>query len=89
MRLCSVPGCEGEHAAKGYCRYHYNAWYLKGDATIPKKKYKPRIPLGLNCTVEGCIRKYMAAGLCGYHYHLKRRRGAIVQTRSYIRKAAK
>lgn len=25
MKLCTVEGCTGVHAAKGYCRKHYDA----------------------------------------------------------------
>lgn len=31
MRYCSVDGCSQKHAAKGYCRKHYERWKKHGD----------------------------------------------------------
>lgn len=30
-RTCSVAGCERPHAARGYCKMHYQRWRLNGD----------------------------------------------------------
>lgn len=31
MHGCSVPGCERDHNAKGFCRRHYDRWKATGD----------------------------------------------------------
>ena len=31
MRTCSVDGCNGEYACKGYCRKHYKRFWKHGD----------------------------------------------------------
>lgn len=28
---CSVPGCEGKHHARGWCKKHYQRWRRHGD----------------------------------------------------------
>lgn len=30
-RLCTIPGCEQPHRARGWCQSHYNAWHYSGD----------------------------------------------------------
>lgn len=30
-RGCAVPGCDGVHKARGYCRTHYRRWQRHGD----------------------------------------------------------
>lgn len=36
-RRCTVPGCAGQHVARGYCRPHYVRWRRHGDprAEVP------------------------------------------------------
>ena len=61
-RVCTVPGCEREHRAHGWCQMHYRRWLATGD------------PLGLRrtgpgtCSVPGCDRTVRARGWCRAHY---------------------
>ncbi|MFC4943319.1 hypothetical protein [Pseudonocardia sp. GCM10023141] len=36
-RQCSIPGCDGAHLARGWCRTHYVRWQRHGDplAAVP------------------------------------------------------
>jgi hypothetical protein len=37
-RTCTFPGCENQHAARGYCTSHYGRWRKNGDVNIVRKK---------------------------------------------------
>jgi HNH endonuclease len=37
-RLCSVPGCQEIHDAKGFCHKHYNKWKRRGDPLAAELK---------------------------------------------------
>src|SRR5215469_8635574 len=41
LRFCSVPGCGGKHAGRGFCRLHYDRWkrgLVNGASLIPRPK---------------------------------------------------
>lgn len=38
MRLCQVPGCEGQHHAKGLCLAHYRRKTVGGDVSTPIRR---------------------------------------------------
>ncbi len=49
MPFCSIPGCQNEHSAKGYCALHYSRVITQGldpndmvAMHAPKRKYKTR-----------------------------------------------
>jgi len=62
MRLCSYPGCEQIHDAKGYCSNHYRRQKKYGS---PENR-NFMSPDGL-CSFEGCNRKHATKGLCETH----------------------
>lgn len=77
---CSVEGCEGVHAAKGYCQRHYMAWYSHGDPLwVPKRKHVPVV--GSACCEDGCARKPGKSGRCRKHYLQWRREMGIAPRR--------
>lgn len=36
-RVCSAPGCDKPHVARGYCRSHYR-WIVQGEKPRPQSK---------------------------------------------------
>ena len=62
MRRCAVPGCRRQHAARGWCKYHYARWYSTGDPGSTPKGPLPR------CALRGCDREVYAFGLCAAHH---------------------
>ena len=30
-KICTIPGCEKKHNARGWCSTHYNNWKRRGD----------------------------------------------------------
>jgi hypothetical protein len=61
-RTCSIEGCEGEHAAWGWCNKHYKSWRRLGDPLATTR-------VG-SCSIEGCERKHHARGMCTNHYQV-------------------
>lgn len=57
MGVCSVEGCEGKHAAKGFCKSHYMRNARHGS---PELGRKPRPA----CSTPGCANQHNARGLC-------------------------
>lgn len=35
-KSCTIPGCEGKHLARDFCRKHYERWYRHGDPLIER-----------------------------------------------------
>ncbi len=58
-RLCTFPGCDREHVARGYCNAHYLRLRRCGEVS----DRVPRL-----CTFPGCERKHSARGYCDAHY---------------------
>ena len=56
VKKCSIPECDEEPHAKGYCKKHYYHNVFKHN---PNEK---------KCSVEGCERQFHARGLCKKHY---------------------
>lgn len=50
MRTCSNNNCEKQHSARGFCRYHYNAWYR---SNTNGRKHKLKTPIAPGSTVLG------------------------------------
>lgn len=74
-RTCSVEGCDGEVACRGWCQRHYDRWYRKGDpgGPFPPKRDGPDA-----CKVDGCDRLLIppyARGMCSLHYQRWRKHG--------------
>lgn len=38
MKICSVQDCEGKAITRGWCKIHYNRWYLRGGDPAVKMK---------------------------------------------------
>lgn len=67
-KVCSVPGCNKKHHAKGYCKGHYKRLY-----------FAPVLHANEICTVEGCTRfispNYSSQKMCEMHGTRLRRNG--------------
>lgn len=61
--VCSRPGCNKVHRAKGLCQKHYNEQRNRA------KGHKPRKERAL-CSVPSCDHLSKARGLCVNHYNL-------------------
>lgn len=59
-RLCTEPGCERPHIARGLCTRHYQSARKAGLPTV--------LVYGRLCSVAGCSAKHLANGLCRAHY---------------------
>ena len=60
---CSIPECDRQRWARGWCQRHYGAWKRHGDPTIRKREYGRKV-----CSVDGCDERHSARGLCALHY---------------------
>jgi len=69
-RLCSFPGCERAHLARGLCTGHYQQMW-KGQELKPI--VKPVALRDLPCSVDGCDEPQKARGYCGTHYQRLRK----------------
>ena len=67
QRICSIEGCDGEHAARALCRYHYDR-ARRLHTLPPRTRVKPEGP----CAVDGCDKPAFAKGMCGMHYRRMR-----------------
>jgi hypothetical protein len=67
---CSIEGCEGKHAAQGYCHTHYERWRIHGDANFITVRTRP------SCKESGCDEPHHAAGFCSNHYGRWSRHGS-------------
>ena len=74
-RGCKVPGCERDHACKGYCNLHYLRWRKHGDPDFAVRVRDPHPPEV--CTVPDCHGKHVAKGFCWRHYKQMKRYGEI------------
>ena len=41
IRICNVEGCQSKHAARGYCKRHYNATPALGKASTARWRQTP------------------------------------------------
>jgi hypothetical protein len=73
-QICTVDGCEGEHASRGYCGKHYTRFRKYGDPLFVKKEVGPR-GVFEGCSVEGCDKSHSAKGFCENHYSAFRKHG--------------
>lgn len=64
-RICTVPGCNQVHTAKGYCKKHYHSAKVHG-----KLDYK-------KCSVPGCERPVLAKNMCQMHYDRMHTNGTL------------
>lgn len=60
---CSIPECDRQRWARGWCQRHYGAWKRHGDPTIRKREYGRT-----DCKVKGCHRPHIAKDYCAVHY---------------------
>lgn len=40
--VCTIPGCDDQVNARGYCKFHYMRWRRHGDP-LWQRTYQPRI----------------------------------------------
>ena len=70
FNICSVPGCNRPHVARGYCRNHYVMARQQGTLMPIRGRC-----FGKNCSVPGCNNPCISKDLCHTHYELRRRNG--------------
>ena len=80
MAECSVPGCNHNHHAKGYCKSHYGRIKRGNRAGGPIVKY-PKI-----CTMPNCEDKKYAKGYCHLHYYRQYNKRPLNMIKSKKRK---
>lgn len=61
-RLCSIPGCDKPHVARGFCAKHYQRAKKHGDPLI-SNRYE-----GAACKIEDCTGVAIARNLCHKHW---------------------
>ena len=76
---CSIDGCEGLNAGHGWCKRHYDKWYLHGDP-LWERPERPKF-----CSIDGCDRPVGGLGWCSSHYARWHKYGDPVRPLAYIR----
>lgn len=61
-RICTFPGCGGDHYGQGLCRAHL--WQQTHGVELRPVR---RLTRGRLCDFPGCGRKHKTRGLCGSH----------------------
>jgi len=66
-RVCSVPGCNRPHHARGLCQKHYDEFRKKDRRArrLARAGGGNRVRV---CSVPGCNRPHHARGYCKLHY---------------------
>ena len=70
-KVCTIDGCTGRHASRGWCEMHYSRWKRWGDPLTLKVA---RTSDGL-CRVDGCSSPPRGLGWCSKHYQRWRTHG--------------
>lgn len=74
-KLCTVPGCDKPHRARGWCSAHWERWKRWGSVEIPDDKVRRE-----QCVAPDCTRKAVRGkgdkSLCEGHYMRMRRNGS-------------
>ena len=69
FKPCSVPGCNGNAAARGvargFCWSHYRRWQRHSDPLSGGDKRQRHGPI---CSLDGCGKAVHARGWCSAHY---------------------
>lgn len=64
IKMCQVPKCQRQSAAKSYCASHYEQW--KRGKSDPST-FTP-LPAKPECVISGCERPQYCRGGCRTHY---------------------
>lgn len=67
MKICTVPGCDRPHKAKGLCSTHHQRLRKTGSLELVGKKSIARWG-NTPCSITGCKNTVKAKGLCNMHY---------------------
>lgn len=74
MVRCSVPGCERDSVARGWCGGHYDRWRRTGDLRADEPLPPQRDD---RCAAPGCERAASVRQHCSRHYKQIQRRGTV------------
>lgn len=77
-RVCSVPSCDRNYFARGYCRAHKARLDRNGDVFADVPLAAPPSGGSTPCTADGCEKVGRSSGLCATHYHKAFMQGARV-----------
>lgn len=66
QRICSIPGCGKQHAARDLCDPHFRRWQKSGDNF--DRSLVVQVERGPFCTIGGCGKPHVANGYCRNHY---------------------
>lgn len=64
---CSIPGCEKDARARGWCGAHYALWRKHGDPLVKKGRWDNHVRKLNTCSVPGCERQQYKKKMCSMH----------------------
>lgn len=80
MAKCSVDGCNGSVASKGWCMKHYTRWRRHGDPSKISRS-PPSFSHPPVCQYESCGKPSKTRGYCATHYTRLIRHGSAGVTK--------
>lgn len=74
MSACSIEGCGGKVAGRGFCMMHYTRFRRTGDP-LKTRRIAPNKNPPKTCTYDGCEKPHQSKGFCSAHYTRLSRHG--------------